>query len=107
RISGDSPKDFARMIVGVPKEIKNNEFRVALVPAGAEVLVEEGHTVLVEQGAGLGTGLEDAEYVAAGAKIIQDPAEIFGQADLIVKVKEPMAPEYAMLRPGQIVFTYF
>src|SRR5436305_13270766 len=95
------------MIVGVPKEIKNNEFRVALVPAGAEVLVEEGHTVLVEAGAGLGTGIEDAEYVAAGAKIVCDPAEIFGQSDLIVKVKEPMAPEYALLRPGQIVFTYF
>src|SRR5262249_25738672 len=95
------------MIVGIPKEIKDNEFRVALVPAGAEVLTEEGHTVLVEAGAGLGTGIEDEEYEAAGAKIVPSDVEIFSQADLIVKVKEPMPQEFGLLRSGQTLFTYF
>ncbi len=95
------------MIIGVPKEIKNNEYRVALVPAGAEVLVEEGHTVLVETGAGMGTGIEDIEYVAAGAEIITTASEVFERSDLIIKVKEPMPEEYGLLKSGQIVFTYF
>src|SRR5689334_20186653 len=95
------------MIIGVPKEIKNNEFRVALVPAGAEVLVEDGHTVLVEEGAGLGTGIEDADYVEAGAKVVSSADDVFSSADLIVKVKEPLADEYPLLKPGQVVFTYF
>jgi alanine dehydrogenase len=95
------------MVIGVPKEIKNNEYRVALVPAGVEILVEEGHTVLVEAGAGRGTGIEDVEYAAMGAKVVPDAADIFAQADLIVKVKEPQPEEHPLLRPGQIVFTYF
>ena len=95
------------MIVGVPKEIKNNEYRVALVPSGVEALVEDGHTVLVETGAGLGTQIEDSEYRDAGATIVSSDREVFAQADMIMKVKEPMAPEYELLRPGQIVFTYF
>jgi alanine dehydrogenase len=95
------------MIIGVPQEIKNNEFRVALVPAGAEMLVEEGHTVLVEKGAGLGTSIEDAEYEAAGARIVETADEVFAQSDLIVKVKEPLESEYPLLRSGQVVFTYF
>jgi alanine dehydrogenase len=95
------------MIVGVPKEIKNNEYRVALVPSGAEALVEDGHTVLVETGAGLGTQIEDSEYREAGATIVGSDREVFAQADMIMKVKEPMEPEYDLLRPGQIVFTYF
>jgi alanine dehydrogenase len=95
------------MIVGVPKEIKNNEYRVALVPSGAEALVEDGHTVLVETGAGLGTQIEDSEYQEAGATIVGSDQEVFAQADMIMKVKEPMEPEYDMLRPGQIIFTYF
>ncbi len=95
------------MIVGVPKEIKNNEYRVALVPSGAEALVEDGHTVLVETGAGLGTQIEDSEYRDAGAVIVSSDREVFAQADMIMKVKEPMEPEYALLRPGQIIFTYF
>jgi alanine dehydrogenase len=95
------------MIVGIPKEIKNNEYRVALVPAGAEILTEDGHTVLVESGAGLGTGIEDKEYTAAGATILPSAREIFVRADMIVKVKEPLETEYVMLRPGQTVFTYF
>ncbi len=95
------------MIIGVPKEIKNNEFRVALVPAGAEMLTEDGHTVLVEAGAGLGTGIEDAEYKEAGAQIVPAAQEVFANADLIIKVKEPLRDEYPLLRQGQIVFTYF
>jgi len=95
------------MIVGVPKEIKNNEFRVALVPAGAEMLVEDGHRVLVEEGAGLGTSIEDSEYIEAGAEIVPDAKTLFSQSDLIVKVKEPLPDEYGLLKPGQIVFTYF
>ncbi len=95
------------MIVGVPRELKNNEYRVALVPAGAEVLVEDGHTVLIEAGAGLGTGIEDAEYIEAGAEIVPDARTLFSRSDLIVKVKEPLAGEYELLHPGQIVFTYF
>ena len=95
------------MIVGVPKEIKNNEYRVALVPSGVEALVEDGHTVLIETGAGLGTQIEDSEYRDAGATIVSSDREVFAQADMIMKVKEPMEPEYELLRPGQIVFTYF
>ncbi|HZO91318.1 MAG TPA: alanine dehydrogenase [Chthonomonadaceae bacterium] len=95
------------MIVGVPKEIKDNEYRVALVPAGAEALVEAGHTVLVEAGAGLGTGIEDAEYREAGAEIVADHEAIFARAELILKVKEPLPSEYGLLRKGQAVFTYF
>ena len=95
------------MIVGVPREIKNNEYRVALVPAGAELLVEKGHTVLVEKSAGLGSGITDAEYAAAGAMLVADAQEVFAKSDLIVKVKEPLDSEYHLLRAGQIVFTYF
>ncbi len=95
------------MTIGIPKEIKDNEFRVALVPAGAEQLVEDGHTVLVEAGAGLGTGIEDSEYKSAGAQIVDSDRRLFSQADMIVKVKEPIAQEYGLLRPGQTVFTYF
>lgn len=95
------------MIVGIPKEIKNNEYRVALVPSGAEALTEAGHTVLVETGAGLGTGIEDREYEETGAKIIGTAAEVFMRSDMIMKVKEPLPQEYPLLREGQIVFTYF
>ncbi len=95
------------MIVGVPKEIKSDEYRVAMLPVGAEELTTAGHTVLVEAGAGMGSGLSDADYVAAGATMIADPAEIWRQADLIVKVKEPQASEWPHMRPGQVLFTYF
>ncbi|MBN1543798.1 alanine dehydrogenase [candidate division KSB1 bacterium] len=95
------------MIIGVPKEIKTNENRIALVPAGAEILVRNGHTVLVEKNGGVGSGFTDDAYVAAGAKIIDTPKEIFAQADMIMKVKEPLAQEYDLIRPGQVVFTYF
>ena len=95
------------MIVGVPKEIKRDEYRVALLPVGAEELVRAGHRVLVEQGAGLGSGLSDQQYARAGAELSASAAEIFATADMIVKVKEPLESEWPLLRPGQIVFTYF
>ncbi len=95
------------MIVGVPKEIKSEEYRVALLPVGAELLTRDGHTVLVERGAGLGSGFDDARYTAAGAKVVDSATAVFSQADMIVKVKEPQASEIAMLRKGQVVFTYF
>ncbi|WP_305042936.1 alanine dehydrogenase [Geoalkalibacter sp.] len=93
------------MIVGVPTEIKTHEYRVALTPAGARTLVEDGHRVLVQAGAGLGSGILDEEYRRAGAELVGSAAEAFA-ADLVVKVKEPLAAEYDFLRPGQILFTY-
>ncbi len=95
------------MIVGVPKEIKPDEYRVALVPAGAETLTEAGHEVLIESQAGLGTGIADEEYQAAGARIVSQARDIYSQADMIVKVKEPIEAEYSMVRSGQTLFTYF
>jgi alanine dehydrogenase len=94
------------MLIGVPKEIKVHEYRVGLTPSSVSELVHHGHQVLVERGAGLGSGLADAEYVAAGATIVETAAEIFARADMIVKVKEPQAGERAMLRPGQVLYTY-
>jgi alanine dehydrogenase len=92
--------------IGVPKEIKDNEYRVGLVPSTVRELVAGGHRVVVETGAGLGAELPDADYAAAGAEIVADAAAVFAQAELIVKVKEPLASERKMLRAGQILFTY-
>ena len=94
------------MLVGVPTEIKNNEYRVGLTPASVHELVVQGHQVIVQQGAGSEIGLPDAHYVTAGASIVASAQEVFAQADMIVKVKEPQAAECAMLRAGQILFTY-
>ena len=94
------------MIIGVPKEIKEQEYRVALLPSGAYQLIRRGHTVLVERGAGAGAGYPDAEYETAGAKLIDRHAEVFAQAELIIKVKEPLPSEYPLLRRGQVLFTY-
>lgn len=94
------------MLVGVPTEIKNNEYRVGLTPASVHELVVQGHQVLVQQGAGSEIGLPDAQYVAAGASIVASAQEVFAQAAMIVKVKEPQAAECAMLREDQILFTY-
>ncbi len=94
------------MIVGVPKEIKNHEYRVALVPAGARVLVEEGHRVLVEKSAGEGSGISDEEYQQVGADIRPSAQAVFGEAEMIVKVKEPLPVEYDLMHEGQILFTY-
>ncbi|GBC77860.1 Alanine dehydrogenase [bacterium HR08] len=94
------------MIIGVPKELKPDEYRVGLVPAGVKALSEEGHTVYIEAGAGEGSGISDREYEEAGARILEDPDEVWARADLIIKVKEPIPIEYARLREGQILFTY-
>ena len=94
------------MRIGVPKEIKNNEFRVGLTPPGVHELVARGHDVLVQAGAGADIGLGDAQYTAAGAILVTGAPEIFAGADMIVKVKEPQPGECAMLRPGQILYTY-
>src|SRR6188474_341398 len=94
------------MIIGLPKEIKTQEYRVALLPSGAYQLIKRGHTVVVERGAGAGAGYPDAQYEQAGAKLVDNHAAVFAQADLIVKVKEPLPAEYELLRPGQILFTY-
>jgi alanine dehydrogenase len=95
------------MIIGVPKEIKNNENRVALTPAGTQELVKRGHSVLVQQMAGAGSGFSDELYVKAGAKIVSDAAKVFGEAEMIIKVKEPIEQEYKLIRKDQLLFTYF
>jgi alanine dehydrogenase len=92
--------------VGVPTEIKDDEYRVALTPAGARELTEAGHEVVIQRGAGEGSAITDADYEAQGSKILPDAAAVFGEAEMILKVKEPQLPEVAMLRPGQILFTY-
>src|SRR6202167_4252490 len=94
------------MKIGVPKEIKIHEYRVGLVPAGVRELVDAGHQVLVQSGAGAGIGFEDSDYQAAGAKIAAQAADVFGSSELIVKVKEPQLGECKMLRTGQTLFTY-
>ncbi|MFX3625442.1 MAG: alanine dehydrogenase [Ectobacillus sp.] len=94
------------MIIGVPKEIKNNENRVALTPAGVISFVKAGHTVLVEQDAGIGSGFSNADYAAAGAAIIGSASSVWAEADMIMKVKEPLPSEYEYFRPGLILFTY-
>jgi alanine dehydrogenase len=94
------------MIVGVPKEIKQDEYRVAMLPVGVEELTRAGHKVLVERGAGLGSGISDELYQSNGAELVNSPTEIFGQAEIVIKVKEPQPREYSLLRSGQILFTY-
>src|ERR1700761_709067 len=94
------------MLIGVPKEIKNHEYRVGLTPSSAGALVKSGHQVIIENHAGAGIGFDNAEYEAAGASIAPNAADIFKCADMIVKVKEPQAAECAMLRKDQILFTY-
>jgi alanine dehydrogenase len=94
------------MIIGVPKEIKDREYRVAVTPGGAETLSHHGHEMLVEAQAGLGSGFSDEQYVEAGATIMPSAAEVYGRADMVVKVKEPLPAEYAYLRPGLVMFTY-
>jgi alanine dehydrogenase len=94
------------MIVGILKEIKPEENRVSSTPAGAEVLVQNGHRVLVEKAAGIGSGFNDEAYRSSGVEIFNTPQEIYGQSDMVMHVKEPLASEYDLIRPGQIVFTY-
>ena len=95
------------MIIGVPKEIKNNESRVGLTPAGVAELVKHGHTVYVQHTAGENSGFDDAQYEAVGGKILPTIEDVYASAEMIVKVKEPIAPEYPLVRKGQLVYTYF
>ncbi len=94
------------MIIGIPKEIKEQEHRVALLPSAAYQLIKRGHEVIVERQAGVGAGYPDGDYEQAGARMVKEHAEVFDRAGLVVKVKEPLPPEYRLLRPGQILFTY-
>ncbi|MBX3448852.1 MAG: alanine dehydrogenase [Planctomycetaceae bacterium] len=94
------------MLIGVPREVKKDEYRVAMLPVGVAELTRAGHRVLVEAGAGLGSGLSDAQYQEAGAELVNTADEVWNHADLIVKVKEPQASEWPKLRPGQMLFTY-
>jgi alanine dehydrogenase len=94
------------VLVGVPRELKNHEYRVAITPAGVRELTGRGHEVLFERDAGAGAGLPDADFVAAGARTSADPDEVWGAAELVLKVKEPIPQEYHRLRPGQVLFTY-
>ncbi len=95
------------MIVGVPREVKPDEYRVAMLPVGVEELTLRGHSVLIERGAGVGSGLTDQDYESVGAELVEGPEAIFARADLVVKVKEPMPEEWPLIRPGQALFTYF
>lgn len=94
------------MIIGVPKEIKNNENRVGITPAGVVSFVNAGHTVLVESGAGIGSGFADSEYKNAGAEIVESASDVWAKADMVMKVKEPLESEYEYFRPGLILYTY-
>ncbi len=94
------------MRVGVPREVKNHEYRVAITPAGVFELVRHGHEVFIEQDAGIGSAITDDEFVAAGAKILSSASDVWRTGDLILKVKEPIASEYHLMRPGQVLFTY-
>jgi alanine dehydrogenase len=105
-VARPAANDTVGMIIGVPKEIKEQEFRVALLPSAAYQLIKRGHQILVEKNAGAGIGFHDADYVSAGAEIIATHEEVFARADMIVKVKEPLVSEYGLLRKGQILFTY-
>lgn len=94
------------MQIGIPKEIKTRENRVGIVPGGVKLLTESGHKVLIERNAGQGAGISDQVFESVGAQIIDSPEELWGQSDLIIKVKEPIEPEYTRMRPGQILYTY-
>ena len=95
------------MIIGCPKEIKTREYRVGLVPGGVAALTHRGHTVLIEKGAGLGSGIADAAYQQVGATIVEKASDVWARADMIVKVKEPIASEYGLMKEGQTIYTYF
>jgi alanine dehydrogenase len=95
------------VIIGVPSETKAEEYRVGVLPVGAGLLVQDGHTVLVQKGAGEGSGFADADYVSAGAKLVAGAKDVYSKSDMIIKVKEPQAPEIASMKKGQTVFTYF
>src|SRR5947209_16822953 len=95
------------MIIGCPKEIKTREYRVGLVPGGAAALLSRGHSVLIEKGAGAGSGIPDDAYESVGAEIVERAADVWSRSDMIVKVKEPIASEYGLMKEGQTIYTYF
>lgn len=95
------------MLIGVPREVKSDEYRVALTPAGAEDLTRAGHAVVVERGAGIGSGFTDDFYEKSGARVLETADEVWAEAEMILKVKEPIAAEWPRMRPGQVIFTYF
>src|SRR3954447_25963889 len=97
----------AKYVIGVPREIKTDEYRVAMIPVGVEELTREGHRVLIQAGAGQGSGISDEQYAQHGAEIVPSAAEVWRHADLIVKMKEPLPVEWPYMRAGQVVFTYF
>ena len=99
--------NFTEMIIGVPKEIKNNENRIALTPAGAAELVKRGHEVYVQAGGGNGSGFKDEDYINAGAIMLPSIEDVYGIAEMIIKVKEPIESEYKLIQKGQILYTYF
>ncbi|CAM3110136.1 Alanine dehydrogenase [Stackebrandtia soli] len=99
-------KATSQVKVGIPREVKNHEYRVAITPSGVHEFVQAGHEVVIEAGAGLGSSIPDEDYVAAGARMLPSADEVWGEADLILKVKEPIASEYHRMRPGQVLFTY-
>ena len=103
----EKAKEKNRMIIGVPKEIKEHEYRVALLPSGARALVQNGHQVFLQKNAGMGAGFSDSDYTAAGANLLDSPEEIFAKSEMILKVKEPQPGEMKLMREGQIMFTYF
>lgn len=94
------------MKIGLPKEIKDNEYRVGLTPAGVRALTDAGHQVYVEKGAGEGSGFSDEQYIRAGGKILDRADDVWAEGEMIVKVKEPIEPEYERMREGQVLFTY-
>lgn len=95
------------MIIGVPSEVKTDEYRIAMLPVGADLLVQDGHTVLIQKGAGMGSGFEDAAYEGVGATLVSTMDEVYGEADLVIKVKEPQLEEIALMRREQVLFCYF
>src|ERR1700722_9512750 len=105
RASSTLPQRSSTVIIGVPREIKTREYRVGMTPAGARSLTSRGHKVVVEKSAGEGSGIKDADYVAAGASIVSTAAEAWG-AEMVVKVKEPLVAEYGFFREGLILYTY-
>jgi alanine dehydrogenase len=94
------------MVIGVPKEMKDGEKRVGMTPQGVDALVAHGHRVLVEAGAGEGSGFSDQEYGKAGATLVRKAKDLWSEAGIVVKVKEPLEPEFPLMRPGQVLFTY-
>ncbi len=95
------------MIIGVPKEVKTDEYRVAMIPVGVEELTRAGHKVLIQSGAGQGSGIADDRYAMHGAEIVGSADQVWKAADMIVKVKEPLPPEWPLMQPNQVIFTYF